>query len=174
VRNCDIHVILRRHISVQAVEYVRLLYQLAGSRYCEKVRWALDYKSLPYRAVNLISGSYMRTSRKIAGETSVPILVDADKIVHGSAEIILYLDKSKRHPPLTPMDSQDASTAYEWERYLDRNLGVALRLYFYHYALRDRAFASDFFVRGNSLVGAAALSSGVSASASPNAPAYGH
>jgi len=116
----------------------------------------------------------MRTSRKIAGETSVPILVDADKIVHGSAEIILYLDKSKRHPPLTPMDSQDASTAYEWERYLDRNLGVALRLYFYHYALRDRAFASDFFVRGNSLVGAAALSSGVSASASPNAPAYGH
>ena len=37
--------------------------------------------------------------------------------------------------------------AYEWERYLDRNVGVPIRLIYYHYAFRDRSLAIDFLLR---------------------------
>ncbi len=125
-----------------------LLYQFAGSPYCEKVRWALDYKGVKYQTVNLIPGRHAKVTQKIAKSTSVPILVDDDHVVQGSADIISYLEKSKRHPPLTPTNSQDASMAHEWERYLDRNLGVPLRVFFYHFALPDRAVITEFLLRG--------------------------
>lgn len=124
------------------------LYQFAGSHYCEKARWALDYKGLEYQVKNLIPGPHLREARRVAPETTLPILVDGARSIQGSAEIISYLDKKQPRPVLTPMHSQDASMAHEWERYLDHNIGVPLRLYFYHYAFRDRAFVSNFLLRG--------------------------
>ncbi len=123
-----------------------LLYQFAASPYCEKARWALDHKGVDYQSVNLIPGPHRKVTRKIAKKTSVPILVDGAKIVQGSAEIISHLEISARHPPLTPTNSQDASMAHEWERFLDRNLGVPLRVYFYHYAFLDRASITAFLL----------------------------
>ena len=128
-----------------------LLYQFAGSPYCEKARWALDYKGVNYQTVNLVPGRHAKITQKIAKNSSVPILVDDDQVVQGSAEIISYLEKSKRHPPLTPTNSQDASMAHEWERYLDRNLGVSLRVIFYHFAFSDRALVTEFLLRGTRL-----------------------
>jgi len=125
-----------------------LLYQFAGSHYCEKARWALDYKGLEYRAKNLIPGPHIKSARRIAKKTALPILVDEARVVQGSAEIISYLDKKLPRPALTPTNTEDASMAYEWERYLDRNVGIPLRLLFYHYAFRDRALATEFLLRG--------------------------
>ena len=34
----------------------RTLYQFPISHYCEKVRWAMDYKKLEYKAKNLLPG----------------------------------------------------------------------------------------------------------------------
>lgn len=124
-----------------------LLYQFAGSHYCEKARWALDYKEVKYQTVNLIPGPHLKVTRKIAKNTALPILVDTDQVVQGSAEIISYLEKTVRHPPLTPSNSQDASIAHEWERFLDLNLAVPLRVYFYHFAFLDRALVTDFLLR---------------------------
>ena len=95
-----------------------LLYQFAASPYCEKARWALDYKGVQYQSVNLIPGPHIEVTSKIAKNTSVPILLDSDKVVQGSAEIISYLEKTVRHPPLTPTNSQDASMAHEWNDFL--------------------------------------------------------
>jgi glutathione S-transferase len=125
-----------------------VLYQFAGSPYCEKARWALDYKAVQYETRNLIPGPHIKATRKIAKKSSVPILIDDAQVVQGSAEIISYLEKTVRHPLLTPTNSQDASMAHEWERYLDRNLGVPLGVFFYHYALRDREMVSDFLLHG--------------------------
>ena len=124
-----------------------LLYQFAAFPSCEKVRWALDYKAVAYQPVNLILGPHIKTTRKLAKNTSVPIFVDDEKVVQGAAEIISYLEKTIRHPPLTPANSQDASMAHEWERFLDRNLAVPLRVYFYHHAFLDRALVTDFLWR---------------------------
>ena len=66
-----------------------LLYQFAGSHYCEKARWALDYKGVRYATVNLIPGPHWKTAKRIAGHSSVPFFVDDDQhVVQGSAEII--------------------------------------------------------------------------------------
>ena len=123
------------------------LYQFAGSHYCEKVRWALDYKRAAFEVQNLIPGPHLRKTRRLAPRTTLPILVDKQQVVQGSPEIITYLDKQHRQPPLTPTSTQDAAMAHEWERYLDLNLGVPLRLLFYFHALGDRRLAIDFLVR---------------------------
>ncbi|VAW80072.1 hypothetical protein MNBD_GAMMA15-1204 [hydrothermal vent metagenome] len=47
------------------------LYQFPISHYCEKIRWALDYKGLPYTTINPLPGSH------IAGENSVADLAAA-------------------------------------------------------------------------------------------------
>jgi glutathione S-transferase len=125
-----------------------LLYQFLGSHYCEKARWALDYKGIPYTAINLIPGPHLKATKKLAEKSSVPILVDDENVIQGSAEIITYLDKRHLHPALTPMNSEDRSIAFEWERYLDRNLGVPFRLCFYFEALANRKTAADFLLRG--------------------------
>ena len=51
------------------------LYQFPLSHFCEKARWALDYKSIAYRPVNLLPGFHtMRAltaeGRKISGKSS--------------------------------------------------------------------------------------------------------
>ena len=37
--------------------------------------------------------------------------------------------------------------AHEWERFLDRNLALPLRVLFYHYAFLDRALVTAFLLR---------------------------
>jgi len=124
-----------------------LLYQFAGSHFCEKARWALDHKGLTYESVNLVPGPHLKTARRLAPQTSLPILVDDEHVVQGSAEIIDYLDKKIPQFALTPLHSTDASMARELERYLDRNIGINIRLLFYYHAFKDRAFVSNFLLR---------------------------
>ena len=54
----------------------RVLYQFPISHYCEKVRWAMDYKGLDYKLKNLLPGLHLRTTKKIAAKSYVPILID--------------------------------------------------------------------------------------------------
>lgn len=124
------------------------LYQFAGSHYCEKVRWALDYKRVDYETINLIPGLHGKPIKRLAKTSQVPVLVDGKSVVQGSAEIITYLDKTAKFPQLTPSDPQARSMAIEWERYLDRNVGIPLRLLFYHDALQDRKLATQFLLTG--------------------------
>ncbi len=125
-----------------------LLYQFAGSHFCEKARWALDYKRLDYRIRNLVPGPHRRTATRLAATSSLPILVDGGTAVQGSAAIIDYLERRQPRPPLNPTHSQDASMAVEWERYLDRNLAPQIRQLFYFHAFRNRAYVTDFLLRG--------------------------
>lgn len=68
------------------------LYQFPLSHYCEKVRWALDYKRIPYKIKNLLPGPHLLTIKKIAPKTTVPVIVDAGQVVQDSTQIISYLD----------------------------------------------------------------------------------
>jgi glutathione S-transferase len=54
----------------------RVLYQFPISHYCEKIRWAMDYKGLDYTLKNLVPGLHLRTTKKIAPKTYLPILMD--------------------------------------------------------------------------------------------------
>jgi len=113
------------------------LYQFAISHYCEKIRWALDYKGLNYETVNLLPGQHVKTIRKLTGEaSSVPVLDHDGHVVQGSAAILDYLDQTFPEHPLTPADPDVREQALAWERRLDDEAGPAIRCYYYHHFLQ--------------------------------------
>ncbi|MBA2351178.1 MAG: glutathione S-transferase family protein [Burkholderiales bacterium] len=124
------------------------LYQFAFSHFCEKARWALDYKSIPYTPVNLLPGLHVKPIRKLAPKTCMPLLVDEKTAVQDSAAIITYLDKMHPDPLLTPRDAREAKEALDWEKYFDEEIGVTLRLWFYYHTLPDRGRAMKFIMTG--------------------------
>jgi glutathione S-transferase len=124
------------------------LYQFPGSHFCEKARWALEYKGVPYRPVNLLPGFHLKPVRALAPRSSLPVLVDGTTVVQDSSAIITYLDTSFPGPALTPRDPQAARAALEWETYLADHIGVTLRLWFYYHVLPDRGLALKFLLQG--------------------------
>ncbi|PXX93416.1 glutathione S-transferase [Marinobacter vulgaris] len=113
------------------------LYQFAISHYCEKARWALDYKGLSYESISLLPGQHVKTIRKLTGrDSSVPVLDHDGHRVQGSREIIDYLDDTFPDHPLTPADPQAREAALAWEQRLDDEVGPAVRCYSYHHFLQ--------------------------------------
>jgi len=122
------------------------LYQFRSSHFCEKARWALDYKGIPYRARNLVPGPHVKAARRIAPRSCLPIIVDEGKAIQDSPAIITYLDRKVPDRPLTPRDAAQAEEALGWEKYLDEEIGVTLRLWFYYHVLPDRDRAVQFLL----------------------------
>ena len=120
------------------------LYDFTFSHYSEKARWALDFKDVPYTSRHLLPGFHLRTTRKLAPRSSVPILKTDAAVIQGSTQIIDFLERTFPDRRLTPPDPVDASSASQWEQYLDEELGVTLRLWFYYHTLPDRDRALRF------------------------------
>lgn len=114
------------------------LYEFAISHYCEKIRWALDYKGLNYETVSLLPGQHIKTIRKLTGRkvTSVPVLVHDGHVVQDSPAILDYLDETFPDNPLTPEDPELKAQALAWEQRLDNEAGPAVRCYAYHHFLK--------------------------------------
>jgi glutathione S-transferase len=124
------------------------LYQFTFSYFCEKARWALDYKGLPYTPRNLLPGPHRRVVLRLARKPTVPLLIDDGAIIQGSTEIIDHLDSKYPEHPLTPADRSQAKESREWEAYLDEKIGVPLRLWGYYHLLPDRRLALKRMLRG--------------------------
>ena len=122
-----------------------ILYQFPISHYCEKARWALDYKQLKYKVKNLLPGLHLSKARKLAPDTSVPILAHDDKIIQGSDRIISYLDDSFPERKLTPVKGQLRDKSLEWEQYVDREIGIPVRRCCYHILLDHPEIVIPFF-----------------------------
>jgi glutathione S-transferase len=124
------------------------LYQFPCSHFCIKVRWALQLKGLAYTPVNLLPGFHSRRLRAHVPRSSVPVLQHDQVFVQDSPAILTYLERTFPPPALTPRVAVAASEALEWERYLDAELGVPLRLWFYHHTLPSRARSLAFLLQG--------------------------
>ena len=122
------------------------LYQFAFSHFCEKVRWALDFKELRYATHNLLPGAHAEVARRLASRSCLPILVDDGAVIQESAAILSFLDQKYPEHPLTPAEPAQARAALEWEEFLDCEIGVTLRLWFYYHTLPDRARALRFLL----------------------------
>jgi len=121
------------------------LYQFPISHYCEKARWALDYKKIQYDIKNLLPGLHMSKARQLASDTSVPILVLDKSVIQGSDNIISHLDKSFAARGLTPQADQLKQQALEWERYVDHEIGDHVRRCCYHILLEYPEIVIPFF-----------------------------
>jgi len=108
------------------------LYQFPISHYCEKARWALDYKKIPYKTLNLLPGPHVKQIMSIAKRSEVPVLKHDDNIIQHSNNIIDYLDKTFPGNALTPIDEENRINALKWEAYVDKEVGPNIRTFFYH------------------------------------------
>lgn len=113
------------------------LYQFPISHFCEKSRWALDYKGLPYEVVNLLPGPHILTTKRLAKRSCVPILDYEGKIYQDSTTILEFLEATIPSPPLIPEKAGEKKEALEWEEYCDEEVGKHLRRFFYHYLLDE-------------------------------------
>jgi glutathione S-transferase len=114
------------------------LYQFAISHYCEKIRWALDYKKLNYETTNLLPGQHVKTVQRLTrgAGASVPVLEHDGEVIQGSSDILDYLDLTFPDKPLTPVDELAKAQALTWEKRLDKEAGPAVRCYSYHHFLQ--------------------------------------
>ncbi len=118
------------------------LLEFPHSHYCEKARWALDYKGIPFQPVPILPGFHIITVRRYAPDTSVPVLLSDDRVVQGSSEIIDYLEKNYPSRPLTPGDRDQRQACLEIEHAMDARLGESIRCILY-----DRLLAYPDFIR---------------------------
>lgn len=108
------------------------LHQFPVSHYCEKARWALELKELPYRKVNLLPGPHIKKAKKMAERSTLPILEHDGVFVQGSSDIITYLDSNFSRRQLTPEFIKEQELATAWESFADREIGPAVRLLSYN------------------------------------------
>ncbi len=111
------------------------LYQFPISHYCEKIRWALEYKKLDYQVNNFLPGLHGTQAKKIAGSTSLPILLHDGYAVQNSRDIIDYLDHQFPEFPLTPAEPHLREEALAWEKFADEEIGIPVRMVCYHILL---------------------------------------
>ena len=105
-----------------------ILHQFAISHFCEKARWALDFKGLPWRANTLVPGLHVRTTRRLTARRSVPVLSGGGAPAIGdSTAIVDALEERFPEPALAPAEPALAAEARAWEERLDERLGVAVR-----------------------------------------------
>lgn len=125
-----------------------ILYQFALSHYVEKVRWALEFKKIPYTKKNLIPGPHIITIKRLAKNSTVPLLVHKGKNIQDSTQIIDYLETFQPNPTLNPDGAVAKKEALEWEEYFDQEVGIHLRRFFYCYVLGDRQLATSLLLQG--------------------------
>ncbi|HEX2734297.1 MAG TPA: glutathione S-transferase family protein [Polyangiaceae bacterium] len=124
-----------------------LLYVFTVSHFCEKARWALDYKGIGYQLRTVLPGPHRLTVPKLAPTSRVPVLVDGATTLQDSGPIIDYIDELHEQRALTPSDPALRSEAVEWEEYLDVELGEAVRRYLYRFALSAPGFVGPLYVQ---------------------------
>jgi glutathione S-transferase len=136
----------------------RVLYQFPVSHYCEKSRWNLDAKGLPYATRDLLPGVHLLVLKRIARNTTVPVLVDRGRVVADSTHIALHLDEAYPERRLIPHDASERRHVLELEDWFDREAGPSVRQYVYGQLLQTPGVAASvFFARygaGSRVLGA--------------------
>jgi glutathione S-transferase len=112
-----------------------ILYQFASSHYNEKARWALDWKGVAHRRVSLMPGPHAPRMKRLSGRTQTPVLVDADRVVPGSADILAHLERRFPDPPLLPTEPEARERALAIAARFDDEVGPAVRLAKFHEVL---------------------------------------
>jgi len=103
-----------------------LLWHIPLSHFNEKVRWALDFKSIPHRRQRA-GGNYLYKAWRATGHGTLPILFLDGKPIGDSTAIIAALEQRTPEPALYPRDEAQRRRALELEEYFDEVLGPSAR-----------------------------------------------
>jgi glutathione S-transferase len=132
-------------------------YQIPFSHFCEKVRWALDFYSIPYKRINF-GGSRTQTPglEKAPKELQklLPIIEDPNNqslFITDSTPILLYLDnhygnKNKLFPSNLNIEKD---LIYQYCLKLDSELGLYSRRLAYLHIIIEKPSLLSVFIDGN-------------------------
>lgn len=131
-----------------------VLYQFPVSHYCEKARWALDFKHLEYEPRNLLPLFHMPVVFRRTRQNKVPILKLDGRYVAGSDTIIQTLEERfPSAPALFPKNGKALEEALEWQAFADREIGPHLRRTAYFHLIDNRQLMFDILTQDQSPVG---------------------
>jgi glutathione S-transferase len=104
------------------------LYHLHWSHYVEKVRWALDFKGIPWRGIEINAFSKKEIRKFNKGEY-VPLIFDPNTqvVISDSTPILRYLDEAYQHKPLFPSEPTPRAEVLRWTLMFDSFLGLRAR-----------------------------------------------
>lgn len=105
---------------------IPLLWHIPLSHYSEKVRWALDYKSVAHGR-RVLGPDYLIRVWRATGQGKQPVLWFDGRAIADSTRIIAALERHYPEPPLYPRDTATRQRALSLEDDLDETLGPALR-----------------------------------------------
>lgn len=72
-----------------------ILYECEGCAYCAVVREALNDKNLDFDVVEVPADKTKRDELfKVSGQNRVPVLINDDRVISDSQEIISYLEEN--------------------------------------------------------------------------------
>jgi glutathione S-transferase len=121
------------------------LHQFRFSHFNEKARWTLDHKRLAHRRRSYLPGMHVLPIRRLTGQQQVPVLVDGERVIAGSAAIIAYLEEAHPQPALLPADPADRRRVLEVQRHFDEDIAGPLRAAAFQEWLTDGAYISRMF-----------------------------
>ena len=133
------------------------LYRFHWSHYVEKVRWALDFKGVEWRAVDVDPFTKREMQHLPCRATldsgkqlhTVPAIQDdaTGAVVSESTTIIEYLERTYPSPALYPADASERAEVTRWLLWLDSTLGLgARRLAYTQMAAEHPGFLSELFL----------------------------
>ncbi|MEO9080444.1 MAG: glutathione S-transferase family protein [Rhodanobacter sp.] len=90
------------------------LYKLQWSHYVEKVRWALDFKQLDWRGIDVVAFNKKAVQHFDCVQT-FPLIHDTrtDTAISDSSPIIRYLDETYSDRPLLPADPLEREAVWQ-------------------------------------------------------------
>jgi glutathione S-transferase len=104
------------------------LYKLQWSHYVEKVRWALDFKKLAWRGIEVVAFTKKEMQQFDCAQT-VPLIHDTvtGGAISDSSPIIRYLDETYPDHALFPAEPSLREETWQWMLELDSTLGLHAR-----------------------------------------------
>jgi glutathione S-transferase len=130
------------HIDAPAV-----LITMPHSHYAEKARWALDRLAVPYREEPHVPLLHLLATKPRGGR-SVPILVQGDRRLVDSTEILRHVDASCGGGRLYPSDPGVGRTVDAFEERFDQELGPHTRRWAYFQLLPHRPLLLPMMAKG--------------------------
>jgi glutathione S-transferase len=104
------------------------LIQMYASPWAERVRWALNYKGVPYEKQDYQPGVDEEAVKKLTGQAQVPVLLVNGTVIPDSTAILDWLEQYKPQPALMPASDKDRAQVMLWEELMGGVLGPQARM----------------------------------------------
>ena len=104
------------------------LIQMYASPWAERVRWALNFKGVPYEKQDYQPGVDEEAVKKLTGQAQVPVLLVNGTVIPDSTAILNWLEQKHPQPALMPASEKDRAQVMMWEELMDGVLGPQARM----------------------------------------------